>query len=83
MLVSAFVLVALCECTLYHFTRGGGVCKAIPVTGRGGTQGFKTSTTPHFADNRLTVDGKTVTLKRRLPFNPQEDSRVPFLLEEE
>jgi hypothetical protein len=29
---------------------------------------------PHFLDNRLTVGGEVVSLMRRRPFCPQEDS---------
>jgi hypothetical protein len=48
--------------------------KAIPVTGRAGPQGCETSRLPHFLDNRLTDDGKVVSLTHRPPFTPQEDS---------
>jgi hypothetical protein len=49
----------------------------IHVTGRGGLQGCDTSRLPHFLDNR------EVSLTRRPPFSPQEDSWYPFLLETE
>jgi hypothetical protein len=39
--------------------------KAIPVRGRGGTQGYETSRLPHFLDNRLTDGGEVVNLTRR------------------
>jgi hypothetical protein len=39
--------------------------KAIPVTGRGGTQDCKTSRLSHFLDNRLTDGGEVVSLTRR------------------
>jgi hypothetical protein len=57
--------------------------KAIPVTGRGGTQGYKMLRLPHFLHNRLTDDGEVVSLTRRLLFTPQEDSWYSFLLEAE
>jgi hypothetical protein len=37
----------------------------------------------HFLDSRLTDGGKVVSLTRRLPFTPQEDSWYSFLLEAE
>jgi hypothetical protein len=46
-------------------------------------QGCKTSTLPSFQDNRLTDGGRVVSLKRRPPFTPQEDSWYSFLLEAE
>jgi hypothetical protein len=36
--------------------------KVIPVTDRGGQQGFETSRLPHFLDNRLTDGGEVVSL---------------------
>jgi hypothetical protein len=54
--------------------------KAIPVTGRGGSQGCETSRLPHFPDNRLTDCGEVVTLTRR---QPQEDLWYSFLLDAE
>jgi hypothetical protein len=57
--------------------------KAIPVTGRGGQQGFKTSKLPHFLYYRFTDGGEVVGLTRRPPFTPQEDSWYSFLLEAE
>jgi hypothetical protein len=57
--------------------------KAIPVTGREGPQGCETSRLPHFLDNRLTDGGKVVSLTRRSPFTPHEDSCYSFLLEAE
>jgi hypothetical protein len=57
--------------------------KAIPVTGRGGPQGCETSRLPHFLDNRLTDGAEVVSLTRRPPFSPQEDSWYSFLLEAE
>jgi hypothetical protein len=57
--------------------------KAVPVTGRGGPQSCEASRIPHFLDNRLTDDGEVVSLTRRPPFTPQEDSWYSFLLEAE
>jgi hypothetical protein len=37
----------------------------------------------HFLDNRLTDGGEVVSLTRRPPFTPQEDSWYPFVLEAE
>jgi L-fucose isomerase-like protein len=48
--------------------------KAVPVTGRVGPQGFESSRFPHFLENRLTDDVEVVSLERRPPFIPQEDS---------
>jgi hypothetical protein len=58
-------------------------CKAIPVAGRGDLQGCETSRLPHFVGNRLTAGDVVVSLKRRSPFTPQEDSWYSFLLEAE
>jgi hypothetical protein len=44
--------------------------KAIPVTGRGGPQGYETSRLPHFLDNWLTDGGKVVSLTRCCPLPP-------------
>jgi hypothetical protein len=44
--------------------------------------GCETSKLPHFLDNRLT-DGGEVSLTRRTPFTPQEDSWYSFLLQAE
>jgi hypothetical protein len=57
--------------------------KPIPVTGRGGPQGCETSRLPHFIGNRLRDGGEVVSLKRRPPFTPQEDSWYSYLLEAE
>jgi hypothetical protein len=57
--------------------------KAIPVTGHGGPKGCETSRFPHYLDNRLTDGGKVVSLTRRPPFTPQEDSWYSLLLEAE
>jgi hypothetical protein len=38
---------------------------------------------PHFLDNRFIDGGEVVSLTRRLPFSPQEDSWYSFLLEAE
>jgi hypothetical protein len=53
---------------------------AIPVTGRGGPWGCEMLRLPHFVNNRLTDGGKVVSLTRRTPFNPLEDSWYSFLL---
>jgi hypothetical protein len=55
--------------------------KAIPVTGRGGPLGCKTSRFPQCLDNRLTDGGQAVSLKRQPPFTRQENSWYLFLLE--
>jgi hypothetical protein len=57
--------------------------KTIPVTGRGGPQGFETSRLPHFLDNRLTDGGEVISLTCPPPFTPQKDSWYSFLLEVE
>jgi hypothetical protein len=57
--------------------------KAIPVTGRGGLWVCETLRLPHVLDTRLTDDGEVVSLTRRPPFTPQEDSWYSFLLEAE
>jgi hypothetical protein len=62
-------------CCLCVFQKG----KAVPVIGR---EVQETSRLPHFLDNRVT-DGGEVSLTRRPPFNPQEDSWYSFLLEAE
>jgi hypothetical protein len=36
---------------------------------------------PHFLDNRLKDGGEVVSLTRRTPFTPEEDSWYSFLLE--
>jgi hypothetical protein len=51
--------------------------KSIPVTGREGPYGCEN------LDNRLTDGGKVVSLMRRSPFTPQEDSWYSFLLKTE
>jgi hypothetical protein len=51
--------------------------KAITVTGR------EPSRIPHFLENRLTDGCKVVSLTRRLPFAPYEDSWYSFLLKTE
>jgi hypothetical protein len=58
--------------------------KAIPVTGRGGSQGCENSRLAHFLDNRLTDGGEVVGPTRRAEaLYPQEDSWYSFLLEAE
>jgi hypothetical protein len=54
----------------------------MPVTGSEGLQGCEMSRLPHFLDNRLTDDGE-VSLTRRPPFTPKEDSWYSFVLEAE
>jgi hypothetical protein len=49
-----------------------GDANAIPVTGRGGLQGFETSSLPHFVDKRLTDGGEVVSLTSRPPFIPRK-----------
>jgi hypothetical protein len=56
--------------------------KAVPVTGRGGSLGCETSRIT-LLDNRLIDGGEVVSLTRRPPFTPQEDSWYSFLLEAE
>jgi hypothetical protein len=62
------------------FSRGE-KSKAIPVTGRGGSQGCETSRLPHFLDNRLTDGGEVSLTRRPAALDPQEDSWYSFLLE--
>jgi hypothetical protein len=57
--------------------------KSRPEPGRGGPQGYETSTLAHFLGNRLTDGGEVVSLTRRPLFTPQEDSEYSFLLEAE
>jgi hypothetical protein len=57
--------------------------KAIPVRGLGGPQGCEMSRLPHFLGNRLTNVCEVVSLTRRSPFTPQEDSWHSFLLKAE
>jgi hypothetical protein len=57
--------------------------KSIPVKGRGGPEVYETSRLPHFVDNRLSDDGEVISLTRRPPFTPQEDSWYSFELEAE
>jgi hypothetical protein len=57
--------------------------KAIPVTGHGGPYGCETLRVPHYLDNRLTDGGEVVSLMRRPPFTPHEDSWYSFMLEAE
>jgi hypothetical protein len=56
---------------------------AIPVTGRGDPWGRETLRVPNYSDNQLTDGGKVVSITRRPPFTPQEDSWYSFLLEAE
>jgi hypothetical protein len=54
------------------------VSKVIPVTGRGHPSGCETSMLPHILSNQLTGGDEAVTLTRRPPFTPQEDSWYSF-----
>jgi hypothetical protein len=54
--------------------------KAALVTDHGGPYSFERSRLSHFLDNWLTDVGE-VSLKRRPPFAPQDDSWYSFLLE--
>jgi hypothetical protein len=53
------------------------------LAGSGSPQGSETSRLPHFLENRLTNGGKVVSLTRRPPFTPREDTWYSFLLEAE
>jgi hypothetical protein len=55
--------------------------KDIHVTGRGVPKGSETWEFLNFVNNRLTDGGHVVSLERRSPFTPQEDSLYSFLLE--
>jgi hypothetical protein len=57
--------------------------KIILVTGCEGTQVCDRLRLPHLLANRLTEGGKVVSLRRRPPYIPQEDSWYSFLLEAE
>jgi hypothetical protein len=46
--------------------------KAIPVTGRGGSQVCETSRVSHFLDNWLTDGGEVVSFTRRKTFTPRK-----------
>jgi hypothetical protein len=52
--------------------------KSIPVTGREGPYGCKTSRFPHFLENRLTGGGEVVSFTRRPPFTPRKASGTHF-----
>jgi hypothetical protein len=53
------------------------------VTDRRDPHGCETSRLPHFLDNRLVDGGEVVSLTRRPPFSPQEDSWYSFQLQAE
>jgi hypothetical protein len=55
-------------------------CKgtAIPVRGRGGSQGCDTLRVPHKLDNWLVDGGKVVRFTRRPPFTPKNISGTHF-----
>jgi hypothetical protein len=59
------------------------ICKALPVTGLGGPYGSEMSMLPRFIDIRFTTGAETVSLTRRPPFSPQEDSWHSFVLKVE
>jgi hypothetical protein len=46
--------------------------KVIPLTARGGLQGYGMLRVPHCLDNRLTGGGKVVSLTHRPRCNPQK-----------
>jgi hypothetical protein len=46
--------------------------KAIPVTGRGGSQTRETSRLSHFLDNRLIDVGEALSFMRRPHFTPRK-----------
>jgi hypothetical protein len=52
--------------------------KAIPVTGRAGTQGCETSSLPYFLDNRLTDGSEVVSVICWQPFTPRKISGIHF-----
>jgi hypothetical protein len=52
-------------CTVHVLFLLSGLLKAIPVTGREGLWGCEMLRIPHCLDNRLTNDGKVVSLKHR------------------
>jgi hypothetical protein len=66
------------ECRKLYIKKG----KAIPVTGRGGSEGCETSRFPHVLDNLLT-DGTVISLTSWLPFTLQVNFWYSFLLEAE
>jgi hypothetical protein len=57
--------------------------KVIPIIGHEGSYDCETSRLPHLLENRLTDGGEVVSLTRRPPFTPQENSWYLFLLEAE
>jgi hypothetical protein len=61
---------------LFEIAKGKGKVKrkAIPITGHEAQQSCETSRVPHYLDNRLTDGSEVVSLTRRPPFTPQEDS---------
>jgi hypothetical protein len=72
-------------CQMYHKQEHSLICHLTStleskVTGHGGPQGCETSRLPHFLHNRLTDGVEVVSLTRRPPFTPQEDSWYSFLL---
>jgi hypothetical protein len=71
------ILPTECVCPIHVVLQLNGKGRAIPVTGSGGCE---MSRLTHYLDNRLTDSGKVVSLTRRLPFAPQEDSWYSILL---
>jgi hypothetical protein len=67
--------------TFHNTVKGKG--KAIPVTGHEGPFGCKMPRFLHFLYNRLTDGSKIVSLTRRSPFTPQQNSCYSFQLEAE
>jgi hypothetical protein len=57
--------------------------KAVPVRGHRGVQDCEMLRVPHCLDSRLTDGDEVVSLTRRPPFTPQEDSWYSFLLDAE
>jgi hypothetical protein len=66
-----------CTPALHLYSNG----KGIPVTGREGPLGCERSRLPDLLYSHLIDGGKVVSLTRRPPFTPQEDSSYSFLLE--
>jgi hypothetical protein len=55
--------------------------EATHLMGYGVPQGSETSRLPHFLESWFTNGNEVVSLMRRPPFTPQEDSWYSFLLE--
>jgi hypothetical protein len=54
--------------------------EGIPVTNRGGPQGYETSRLPYFLDSWLTDGGEVVSLTRLPPFTTYEFSWYSFVM---